>query len=50
MVDFRITWTLCTGAVTNSAYQTLELLRHDERTKSRTLLAELRHTECAYYY
>ena len=28
----------------------LELLERDERTKSRTLLTELRHTECAYYY
>ena len=28
----------------------LELLERDERTKSRTKLTELRHTECAYYY
>ena len=31
--------------------QTLvELLRRDERTKSQTKRAELRHTPCAYYY
>ena len=28
----------------------IKVLRHDERARSRTLLAELRHTECAYYY